>query len=138
MNMRIQTIPAAVALLVLPLSAQELAVPDFTKGIPDVNLERNEKVNGNETFHLKTALSYRDFSTTLGKFLGPGWGRRKLVREDMALAADRGRTSNATVNLAVYENPKVPGVDIRVIHLKSKEKDAGSRVEIVVIRDEKD
>ena len=138
MNMRTQTILAAIALLVLPLSAQELAVPDFTKGVPDVKLEKKEKINGNETFYLKTALSSKEFSTTLGKFLGPGWGGRKLDQEEMALAANKGRTSNATVNLSVYENAKVPGGDIRVIHLKPKKEDAGSSVEIIVIRDEKD
>jgi hypothetical protein len=54
----------------------------------------------------------------------------------MILAANKGRTSNAEVNLAVYENAKVSGVDIRVIHLKHKGENAGFSVEIVVIREE--
>ena len=71
MNMKTQTILAAIVLLVLPLSAQEPAVPDFSKGMPDV---KGEKIDGNETFHLKTALGSKEFSTTLSKFLGAGWG----------------------------------------------------------------
>ena len=122
-------------LLAFPLSAQELTVPDFSKGMPDVNLERKEKIDGQETFHLKTALNSKEFSITLSKFLGAGWGKRKLNREEMILAANKGRTSNAEVNLAVYAKAKVPGVDIRVIHLKDKEENAGSSVEIVVIRE---
>jgi hypothetical protein len=129
---------AGIALLVLPLSAQELTIPDFSKGMPDVNLEKTEKSNGQEVFHLKTTLSSKKFSTTLEKFLGEGWGKRKLNREEMFLAANKGRTSNAEVNLAVYENAKVPGVDIRVIHLKHKEEDVGFSVEIVVFREEED
>jgi len=104
--------------------------------MPDVNLERKEKIDGQETFHLKTALNSKEFSITLSKFLGAGWGKRKLNREEMILAANKGRTSNAEVNLAVYENAKVSGVDIRVIHLKHKGENAGFSVEIVVIREE--
>lgn len=127
-----------IALFALPLSAQEPGVPDFSKGMPDVNLEKKQQANGNETFYLNTTLSSKEFNTTLKKFLGPGWGNRTLSQEEMFLAARRGRTSNAEVNLAVYENAKVSGVDIRVIHLKHKEGDRGSSVEITVIRDEGD
>ena len=127
---------AGAALLAFPLSAAEPSVPDFSKGMPGVNLEKNEKVNGNETFQLKTPLSSKEFSTTLIKFLGPGWGRRKLNPEEMILAANKGRTSNAIVNLAVYKSAKVPGVNIRVIHLEYKEGNRGPSVEIAVIREE--
>ena len=137
MNMKTQTILAAIALLVLPLSAQEPTVPDFSRGMPDVKLEKREKIDGNETFHLKTALGSKELSPTLSKFLGAGWGTRKLNREEMILAANEGRTSNAEVYLAVYENARIPGVDIRVIHLKHKEGYAGSGVKITVIRKEK-
>jgi len=133
--MKTQTILAAIALLVLPLSAQEPAVPDFSKGMPEVNLEKREKIDANETFHLKTALASKEFSTTLSKFLGAQWNKRKLNPEEMIFAANKGRASNAEVNLAVYENAKVPSVDIRVIHLKHKEGNAGSSVEITVIRE---
>ncbi len=127
---------AGAALLAFPHSAAEPSVPDFSKGMPGVKLEKNEKVNGNETFQLKTALSSKEFSTTLIKFLGPGWGRRKLNPEEMILAANKGRTSNAIVNLAVYKSAKVPGVNIRVIHLEYKEGNRGPSVEIAVIREE--
>ena len=136
--MTTQTILAVIAVLVLPLSAREPAVPDFSKGMPDVKLEKKEKINGNETFHLKTALGSKEFSTTLSKFLGAGWSKRKLTPEEMILAANKGRASSAEVNLAVYENAKLPGVDIRIIHLKPKEENARSSVDIVVIREHKD
>ena len=125
-----------IALLAFPVSAREPSVPDFSKGMPDVNLEKKEKANGDDIFKLKTALSSKQLTTTLTKFLGPGWGKRKLNREEMILAANKGRTSNAEVNLAVYENAKIPGVDIRVIHLKHKEENRASSVEIRVIREE--
>ena len=129
---------AGVALLALPVSAVEPSVPDFSKGMPGMNLEKNERVNGNETFQLKTALNSKEFSTTLIKFLGPGWGRRKLSREEMILAANKGRTSNATVNLAVYKSAKIPGVNICVIHLEYKEGNRGPSAEITVILEEED
>ncbi len=137
MNMKTQTILAAIALLVLPLSAQEPTVPDFSKGMPDVKLEKREKIDGNETFHLKTSLASKEFFTTLSNFLGAGWGMRKLNREESILAGNKARTSNAEVCLAVYENARIPSVDIRVIHLKHKEENAGSSVEITVIGKEK-
>ena len=99
---------AGAALLAFPVSATEPSVPDFSKGMPGVKLEKNEKAHGNETFELKTALSSKEFSTTLIKFLGPGWGGRKLNPEEMILAANKGRTSNAIVNLAVYQPPFSP------------------------------
>ncbi|MGB2266684.1 MAG: sulfatase family protein [Akkermansiaceae bacterium] len=122
----------------LPLSTQEPGVPDFSKGIPDVNLEKKEQANGNETFYLNTTLSSKEFNSTLKKFLGPGWATRKLKQEEMIYAANKGRFTNFTVNLSVYVNKKVPGVHIRVIHLQHKEQNQDSRVEITVIREEGD
>lgn len=121
--------------LTFPISAQELVVPDFSKDMPDVTLERKEAINGLRIYHLKTALSSKEFSTTLSKFLGAGWGKRKLTQEEMILVANKGRASNAEVSLAVYQNSKIPGVDIHVLHLKQKEENAGSSVEIHVMRE---
>ena len=124
---------AGMAFLAFPASASEPGVPDFSKGLPDVSLEKKAKTDGKDIFHFKTSLGAKQFSTTLTKFLGPSWGLRKLHREEMILAASKGRTPGAEVNLAVYENAKVPGVDIRVIYLKHKERTRGSIVEIAVI-----
>ncbi len=127
--------PILAALLAfLPLgTAQDLVVPDFSKGMPDVKLEEKDMISGQEIFHLKTVLSSKEFSATLTKFLGVGWRARKLKREEMILAANKSRNSNAEVNLAVYEHAKSPGVDIRVIHLKYKKENAGCGVEIAVL-----
>ena len=127
-----------VALLATALSAELPAVPDFSKGMPEMNLERKEVIDGTETFHLKTPLNSKEFSAVLSKFLGAGWGKRKLSQEEMILAATRGRASNGEVSLAVYENPKVPGIEIQVIHLKRKEANPGPNVEISVIQRAKD
>jgi hypothetical protein len=128
---------ASITLLVSPLSALEPSVPDFSNGMPDATLEKTEKRAEHETFHLGTALGSREFFATLEKFLGPGWGTRTLSQEEMLLAATSGRSSNAEVNLAAYENAQVPGVAIRVIHLKPKEENADSSVEITVMREHK-
>lgn len=122
----------------MPLSAQEPGVPDFSKGIPDVNLEKKGKANGNEHFHLTTALSHKEFFTNLETFLGQGWATRKLKQEEMIYAANKGRFTNFTVNLSVYVNKKVPDVHIRVIHLQHKEEKQDSSVEITMIREEGD
>ena len=129
---------AGIALFTFPIFAQDLAIPDFSKGMPDVNLERKEKVNDQETFHLRTVLVSKEFSTALSEFLGAGWRHRTLKREEMILSAERARTSNATVNLSIYENAKLPGVDIRVLQLKPKKAGADSTVEITVMRAELD
>jgi hypothetical protein len=129
---------ADIVLLALPLSAEELAVPDFSKGMTEVTLAKKKKIIGGEIFNLKTALDSKAFSVTLRKFLGAGWRNRKLKNEEMILSANKARTSNSTVNLSVYENAKLPGVDIRVFHLKPKEGGADSTVEITVIREEND
>lgn len=128
----------SILLLALPLSAQELAVPDFSEGMSDVNLEKQEKVNGQETFHFTTALDSKEFSATLRQFLGAGWGTRTLNREEMILAGPKARKSNSTVSLSVYENAKLPGIEVLVFHLTPKEGDAKSTVEITVIRAESD
>jgi len=44
-----------IALLAFRVSASEPSVPDFSKGMPDVNLEKKEKANGDDIFK----LSYR-------------------------------------------------------------------------------
>ena len=131
--------PILAALLAfLPLgTAQDLVVPDFSKGMPDVKLEEKDMISGQEIFHLKTVLSSKEFSATLTKFLGVGWRARKLKREEMILAANKSRNSNAEVNLAVYEHAKSRGIDIRVIHLKYKKENAGCGVEIAVLREGK-
>jgi hypothetical protein len=121
-------------LFALSLAAEQPAIPDFSKGMPDVNLERKEKVNKQENFYFKTALSSKEFSAALNKFLGAGWGKKKLSEEEMDFAMNLARTSNVEINLAVYRNDKIPGVDIRVIHMKQKERVAKYRVEISVIR----
>ncbi|MCO6044051.1 hypothetical protein NG895_09030 [Aeoliella sp. ICT_H6.2] len=116
------------------LGDRKSAVPDFSKGMPDVNLVGKLKIKGQETFSFKTALNTGDFSIKLSNFLGAGWRKRTLNPEEMSLAASMGQIANAEANLSVYENAKIPGVDIRVIHLKDKEGKAESRVEIHVLR----
>lgn len=108
-------------------------VPDFSRGIPGAALEKTKESNGIETFHLKTALSSKEFSSRLGTVLGAGWSKRKLAKADMLLAIHKGRALNAEANLSVYEHPKLPGVNVRVIHFKHKKENAGSTVEIGVI-----
>jgi hypothetical protein len=120
--------------LVLPLTAGEPALPDFSDGMPDVALVSKEKAGDQETLHLATSLGSREFSATLDRFLGEGWRRRILKPEEMTLAADKSRTSNAKVDLAVYANAGLPGIGIPIIHLKPKEAEADSHVEITVIR----
>ncbi|WP_169972701.1 hypothetical protein [Tautonia rosea] len=127
-------LPLCLLLFAVPLSAQELTVPDFSKGIPDVNLERKLKINGQEIYSLKTALSAKEFSTTLSKFLGAEWRKRTLSPEEMSLAANTGLTSIAEVNLFVYENAKIPDIDVQVMHVKYNEGNEDSRVQILVIR----
>lgn len=132
-NMKLRMMLACLALIVGPLSAREAAVPDFSHGLPGVKLERNEKANGNEIFHLLTGLDSKAFEVTLGEFLGAGWRTRKLGQEEIRFAASKGRFTNYVVHLVIYENPKVPGVTIRVLYLDSKQEGAGSRVEIAML-----
>jgi len=121
-------------LVALSLAAQEPAVPDFSKGMPDAALQKKERVGDREIFHLKTALGSKEFSNRLRRFLGAGWRNRTLSKDDMILAASKGRFSNSVVNLSVCENTKLPSVKVRAIHLKPKKEGAESLVEIEVIR----
>ncbi len=122
-------------LLAMPLLAQDVAVPDFSKGMPDAELKLKLNTHGNETFILTTALSSTEFSTALGDFLGAGWGKRAVdPEESMAFADSMGLTSIAEVNIFEYENAKVPGVNVQVMHAKYKEGNADSRVTISVNR----
>ena len=127
--------PLAVLMLTLPLSAQEPAVPDFSKGMPDAKLESKLDVHGEEAFVLSTALSSKEFSTALNKFLGAGWAKREINPEEkIPTAASMGLAATAEVNISVYENPKLPGVNVEVMHAKYKEGNADSRVTISVNR----
>ena len=122
-------------MLTLPLSAQEPAVPDFSKGMPDAKLESKLDVHGEEAFVLSTALSSKEFSTALNKFLGAGWAKREINPEEkIPTAASMGLAATAEVNISVYENPKLPGVNVEVMHAKYKEGNADSRVTISVNR----
>ncbi|MCB1098524.1 MAG: hypothetical protein KDN22_23330 [Verrucomicrobiae bacterium] len=134
MKITILLSPFAVLMLALPLSAQERAVPDFSKGMPDAKLESKLEAHGEETFILTTALSSKEFSTTLSKFLGAGWAKRAINSEEKIplAASSMGLTSIAEVNVAVYENAKIPGVDVEVMYVKYKEVNAVSRVTISV------
>ena len=67
--MKITTLlsPLAVLMLALPLSAQEPAVPDFSKGMPDAKLESKLEVLGRDRTravrilrHLITEADTRD------------------------------------------------------------------------------
>ena len=115
-------------------AAEAPSVPDLSKGIPGATLEKKENNNGAETFHLSTALSSKQFSGRLQTALGAGWTKRKITKDDMILAAQKGRSLNAEVNLAVYANPKLPSITIRVLHFKYKKENAGTAAEIAVIR----
>jgi len=136
--MKITTLlsPLAILVLTLPLSAQEPAVPDFSKGMPDAKLESKLDVHGEEAFILSTALSSREFSTALNKFLGAGWTSKREINpeEKIPTAASMGLAATADVNISVYENPKLPGVNVEVMHAKYKKGNADSRVTISVNR----
>ena len=121
-------------LFVTSLAAAETAVPDFSEGIPNVTVDKIAKVGSQETFHLKTALSSKEFLGTLRRFLGAGWTNRKLNQAEMTLAARKGRMMNAEIGLTVHVNAKLPGVEIRVIHFKPKQANTGNTVEVAVFR----
>lgn len=122
-------LPFAALLLALPLSAQESAVPDFSKGMPDVKLERKMKIEGQEAYRLKTTLGSREFSTTLVKFLGAGWHKRALT-EDETFSLIAARTSVAECSLEIYKNGKFPGVEVRASYSKEKKGDAHAHVDV--------
>ncbi|NNC89136.1 MAG: hypothetical protein HKN82_11815 [Akkermansiaceae bacterium] len=124
--------PLAVLLLAFSLSAQEPAVPDFSKGMPDVKLEKKLKIQGQEAFILKTSLGSGDFAKTLGKFLGDGW--RRLAPDNHEGNGMADGANIAGLGFSVYRNADFPGVDLQVIHADYKKADADSRVTILVIR----
>jgi hypothetical protein len=127
--------PLAVLMLTLPLSGQEPAVPDFSKGMPDAKLESKLDDHGEEAFILSTALSFKEFSTAMIKFLGAGWAKREINPEEkIPTATSMGLAATAEVNISVYENPKLPGVNVEVMHAKYKEGNADSRVTVSVNR----
>ena len=114
-------------------AAKDLVVPDFSQGLPGATLKKQE-VSGNQVvFHLQTGLSSKKFSAILKKQLGSAWRTQKLRQEDMILAARRGRTTGAEVNLAVYQRVADESVRIRVIHLKPKNS-TNCSVEVAVIQ----
>ena len=121
-------------LFVTSLAAAEPAVPDFSKGMPNVTVDHIAKVGTHETFHLKTANSSKEYLGNLRLFLGAGWTKRKLNQAEMTLAARKGRMMNAEIGLTVHVNAKLPGVEIRVIHFKPKQANAGNTVEVAVFR----
>ena len=73
------------------------------------------------------------FSAFVKKQLGSAWRTQKLRQEDMILAAQRGRTTGAEVNLAVYQSVEDESVRIRVIHLKPKNR-TNCSVEVALIQ----
>lgn len=114
--------------------AKEPALPDFSKAMEDVSFVRKEKGKGEDAYYLKTKLSARDFAGSLRTRLGAGWRKRVLNKEDMALAAVRGRTLGAVVNLSAYTNVEFPEIEVLAFHLTYKNLDNGPNVEIIVVR----
>jgi hypothetical protein len=129
----LQLTPFAALLLTLPLSAQEAAVPEFSKGMPDVKLGRKMTIDGQKAYRLTTALDSKGFSTTLAKVLGTGWRKRALT-EDETFSVTAARTSAAECSLEVYENEKLPGIEIRASYSKEKKDDAHADVDVQVFR----
>lgn len=88
-----------------------------------------------ETFRLRTALSAKEFT---GRFRGlmrkAGWRVRKLTKDDMTLAAQKGRMRNVEVRLYAYENAKLPGTFIQVFYLRHKAGKKAASIEIIVRR----
>ncbi len=123
----------AALLLALPLSGQEPTVPDFSKGMPDVKLERKQNIDGQEAYRLTTTLGSKEFSTTLAKFLGVGWRMRELT-DNEKFSISMARTAGAEVSLAAYGNANLPGVEIRGAYLKEKKGDAHARIDVQVFR----
>lgn len=121
-------------LFCLPLAAQEPKVPDFSKGMTDVTLERKSKFDGQETFSLKTTLSLESFSDALSKFLGPDWQKRKREPEELKAATSLGLTSIANIDFSIYKNTKFDGVEIHVLYAEYEQQGMNARVEILIER----
>ena len=94
------------------------AIPDFSKGIPGVTVEKKKQGKGIETFHLKTQLSSKEFSKRFRTALGAEWRQRIINKEEATLSARKAMTANATVTLSVFVHAKLPCVNIRVMHVK--------------------
>lgn len=122
-------LPFAALLLALPLSAQDSAVPDFSKGMPDAKLERKMKIQGQEAYRLKTTLGSKEFSTTLVKFLGAGWHKRALTADE-SFSLTAARTYVAECSLEMYKNEKFPGIEVRASYSREKKGDAEAHVDI--------
>ena len=108
-------------------------MPDFSKGMPDVKLERKMKIDGQEGYRLTTALRNEEFSTRLGKFLGEGWRKRALT-ENETFSLTAARSEGAEVSLNAYKNANLPGVEIRASYLKEKKGDTHAQIDIQVFR----
>lgn len=121
-------------LFAIPLFAQEPDVPDFSKGIPDVSLQWKGKLEDQNLYKLKTTLSSKEFSGKLKNFLGAGWRKKTLNSEEMGFARSMGLTAKAAVDLNVYKNDKISGVEIQVFYLKHKDEKEDSNVQIFVIK----
>lgn len=125
-----------IAIMSLPLTVQASeapAIPDFSKGIPGATVEKKQG-KGIETFHLKTQLSSKEFSKRFRAALGAEWRQRIINKEEATLSARKAMTANATVTLSVFVHAKLPGVNIRVMHVKHKGGRAVNAAEIAVIR----
>ena len=108
-------------------------VPDFAKDLPDLVLTERVKVGNEETLRMQTDLGAKEFAGRVCGFMKKaGWRGRKLTKDDMMLAAQKGRTMNAEVRLSAYENIKLSGTLIRVIYLRSKTPNTRPSVEIIV------
>ena len=114
-------------------AAKGLVIPNFSQGLQGAKLEKKDESGDQLIFHFKTKLSSKKFSVILKKKLGPAWRTQKLRQKDMMLAARRGRSSGAEVNLTVYHHTADNDVRIRVIHLKPKN-GVSRLVEIAVIQ----
>ena len=114
-------------------AAKEFVAPDFSQGLQGAKLEKKDESGNQVVFHFKTGLGSKKFTAILKEKLGPAWRTQKLKQEDMILAARRGRSTGAEVNLIVYQHPADKGIRIRVIHLKPKNS-ANHRVEVAVIK----
>lgn len=120
--------------LTLHGAAKDLIIPNFSQGLQGAKLEKKDESGDQVVFHFKTELSSKKISAILKKKLGPAWKTQKLKQEDMILAARRGRSSGAEVNLTVYHHATDKDVRVRVIHLKPKN-GANRLVEIAVIQE---
>jgi len=121
-------------LLALPLFAQETTVPDFSKGIPNAKLNVMLGDSAEKAFVLTTALHSKEFSSTLGAFLGEGWVKR-VISQEKRIPLGVGSldpTSVTEVNMSAYENPKIPGVTVEVMYINYKEMRTDSSVTILV------